>query len=416
MIAAMARLLARCRTASRCLSRGLAAAFLVACSALSAPALAAPPLWQSSIILGDGQTFTGVGQGAAVTSSPMILSTNAGLAGSDPAEAQLCFIGTLDPAKVTGKIVVCDRGVNARTEKSQAVRDAGGVGMILANPTPNTLDADVHAVPTVHVDSAAGAAIKAYASTAAATASLTAGVRIFALSTTALVSSVKPSRSGMPVTFTATVDAGALAPEGSVTFTVGGLPIPGCTAVALTARQASCTVSPFNTITMEAAYSGDDGLNPSSATLAHQVEQPPPAQQPQNSPPEPQTATVPEPAISELKLRARCVRRSKAGRVRVAMSMQLARPAALQILVERAVGSRGRRRCPPPRSRGETTTRFRPAATLHRDPVAAGAAALTRQVTLRPRLAPGFYRLTIRAELDDASLSPPVRGFVRVLR
>ena len=34
----------------------------------------------------------------------------------------------LDPAKVAGKIVVCDRGVTARVNKSLAVQDAGGVG------------------------------------------------------------------------------------------------------------------------------------------------------------------------------------------------------------------------------------------------------------------------------------------------
>ena len=42
-------------------------------------------------------------------------------AGAAPHEAALCFLGTLDPAKVAGKIVVCDRGTNARVEKSQAV-------------------------------------------------------------------------------------------------------------------------------------------------------------------------------------------------------------------------------------------------------------------------------------------------------
>jgi hypothetical protein len=411
MIAAMTRLLV-----ARCLEVGQAAAFLATCSALStaAPAHAAPPVWQSSIVLGNGQTFTGAGQGTAVPPSPLILSSTAGLAGSDPLEAQLCFIGTLDPAKVAGKIVVCDRGVNARPDKSQAVADAGGVGMVLANLTPNTLNADVHAVPTIHVDSTVGAAIKAYvASSAGASGSLRAGVRIFAPSTTSLASSANPSKAGMPVTFTATVDAGALDPTGSVAFTVGGLPIPGCAVVALTARQASCSVSPLNAFTMTAAYSGDDGLDPSSATLAHQVEQPPPAQPPQNSP---QTPSVAEPAISALKLSARCVRRAKAGRVRVAMTLQLARPSKLQILFERAVGVRARRTCPRQRSTGEPTSRFRPAATVHRGPGAAGVAAVARRLTLRPRLAPGSYRVTIRAELDDASLSRPVRGFVRVLR
>jgi hypothetical protein len=33
-----------------------------------------------------------------------------------------------------GKIVVCDRGITARVNKSLAVQEAGGVGMILLNP------------------------------------------------------------------------------------------------------------------------------------------------------------------------------------------------------------------------------------------------------------------------------------------
>ena len=67
---------------------------------------------------------------------------------SDPAEVALCFAGTLDPAVVTGKIVLCDRGVNARVDKSLAVLQAGGVGMVLANTSANTLNADLHSVPT----------------------------------------------------------------------------------------------------------------------------------------------------------------------------------------------------------------------------------------------------------------------------
>ena len=72
--------------------------------------------------------------------------------GATTANATLCLPGTLGDA--TGKIVLCERGQNARVEKSEVVEAAGGVGMILANPTPNSLDADLHSVPTVHVDDA----------------------------------------------------------------------------------------------------------------------------------------------------------------------------------------------------------------------------------------------------------------------
>ena len=60
------------------------------------------------------------------------------------------------------KIVVCDRGTNARVNKSQAVQEAGGIGMILVNTAPNSLNADFHFVPTVHLSEIDGAAVKAY--------------------------------------------------------------------------------------------------------------------------------------------------------------------------------------------------------------------------------------------------------------
>ena len=133
-----------------------------------------------SATLGNGTTFTGPGTGPAVPSSPLIASTSAGLAGEDPEEVRLCFDGTLDPAKVTGKIVACDRGVNARTDKSLAVKNAGGVGMILMNTSPNSLNADFHYVPTIHVSEVDRATILAYITSAGAgaTASLVRVTRV----------------------------------------------------------------------------------------------------------------------------------------------------------------------------------------------------------------------------------------------
>ncbi|MFX8860567.1 PA domain-containing protein, partial [Acinetobacter baumannii] len=72
-----------------------------------------------------------------------------------------------------GKIVVCDRGSNARVEKSQAVKEAGGIGMILVNVTPGSLDNDFHSVPTVHLPDTDRAALLDYVrGTADATATL----------------------------------------------------------------------------------------------------------------------------------------------------------------------------------------------------------------------------------------------------
>ncbi len=82
----------------------------------------------------------------------------------------------LDPAKVAGKIVVCDRGTSARVNKSLAVQQAGGVGMILTNTSPNSLNADLHSVPTVHLPEHGSCRRSGpTAATAGATASLGAG-------------------------------------------------------------------------------------------------------------------------------------------------------------------------------------------------------------------------------------------------
>lgn len=131
--------------------------------------------YRGTTTLGDGNTYAGATLGSGVGSKPLVLSAAAGLAGADPNEARLCFIGTLDPAKVAGRIVVCDRGVNARTDKSIAVQQAGGAGMILVNTSPNTVNGDIHAVPSIHVDDVVGPAIKAYAATAGATGSISPG-------------------------------------------------------------------------------------------------------------------------------------------------------------------------------------------------------------------------------------------------
>ena len=49
------------------------------------------------------------------------------------AGGEFCIPGELDPAVVTGTIVLCRRGVVGRADKSFAVAEAGGVGMVLYN-------------------------------------------------------------------------------------------------------------------------------------------------------------------------------------------------------------------------------------------------------------------------------------------
>ena len=107
--------------------------------------------------------FSGIGASltGGLTDVPLVDSAAVGSAGSDPTGAALCLPGSLDPAAVAGRAVVCQRGQNARVEKGKAVLDAGGVGMVLVNMKPDEdVVADLHWVPAVHVSAADGAEIR----------------------------------------------------------------------------------------------------------------------------------------------------------------------------------------------------------------------------------------------------------------
>jgi subtilisin family serine protease len=141
---------------------------------------------KGSVTLGNGVTYQGASVATAVGPAPLVDSTTVGLAGAAADRVALCYAaadngGTpvLDPAKVAGKIVLCDRGVTGRVNKSLAVQQAGGVGMILVNTSPNSINADFHFVPTVHLPDTDRAAVKAYAATPGATATINASTIVF---------------------------------------------------------------------------------------------------------------------------------------------------------------------------------------------------------------------------------------------
>lgn len=114
-----------------------------------------PRFFQGTVVLGDGTEFTGSSMTQSVGSTLLV---DADFAGGD-----LCRPGTLDANAVAGKIVLCRRGAIARVAKSDAVHQAGGVGMIMyENSDDNSLFSDSHWVPSVQVDNTPGLAIKAY--------------------------------------------------------------------------------------------------------------------------------------------------------------------------------------------------------------------------------------------------------------
>ncbi|KKY31868.1 putative minor extracellular protease vpr [Diaporthe ampelina] len=137
----------------------------------------------ATIVLGDGQNFTGKslsvnedGTLPAFQELPLILASNAASGNiTNNTDASLCLAGSLSPTKVAGKIVVCVRGGDiARVAKGQNVKDAGGAAMVLVNTeeTGEDILADTHVLPAVHLGAADGASVLAYAKSADATAAL----------------------------------------------------------------------------------------------------------------------------------------------------------------------------------------------------------------------------------------------------
>jgi len=128
--------------------------------------------FSGDVLLGNAAKYTGASLNVnPLPAATLIRAEDAGVGGGN---ASLCFTSgdmtatpvagqvLLDPAKVAGKLVICTRGTSPRVNKSLAVLNAGGVGMIEVD-NGSGLVAEVHSVPTVHVSAADGAAIKAYA-------------------------------------------------------------------------------------------------------------------------------------------------------------------------------------------------------------------------------------------------------------
>ncbi|XVF17563.1 hypothetical protein REPUB_Repub10bG0134100 [Reevesia pubescens] len=116
------------------------------------------------VSLGNGKNFSGVSlyRGSPLPGKllPFVYAGNA----SNATNGNLCMMGTLIPEKVAGKIVLCDRGMNARVQKGAVVKASGGLGMVLANIAANgeELVADAHLLPATTVGQKSGDALKSY--------------------------------------------------------------------------------------------------------------------------------------------------------------------------------------------------------------------------------------------------------------
>ena len=182
----------------------------------------------------------------------------------------------------------------------------------------------------------------------------------------------------------------------------------------------------FNGLDSFSYRAGDGGLESDPVTVTIEVrpvDEPPPPADPASTPSAGTGATPPagvaapagsaapaDPAIAQLRLASGCVRRSHSGRVRIRMRMRMARPRPVQVRIDRRVGTEAGLACSMP----NPGRRFRKVTTLRRLPTQPAAAG-RRRLTLKLRLAPGMYRLTVRAHLEGNRLSPPRRRYVRVL-
>ncbi len=113
-------------------------------------ALTSDRAFQSRLVLtaDDGSQFskTGATITQGVTDKRVVLASN--VAHYRDALCQEPF-----PANsVRNKVVVCERGVNARVDKGYNALQGGAAGMILYNPTRSDVETDNHWLPAIHLD------------------------------------------------------------------------------------------------------------------------------------------------------------------------------------------------------------------------------------------------------------------------
>ncbi len=220
---------------------------------------------KAEVTLGNGAKYSGASLNVnPLGSAPLIRAEDAGLGGG---AASLCFSDAgaaagfnqvkLDPAKVTGKVVICTRGENARVDKSLAVLEAGGIGMVMADNGAG-LVSEAHSVPSVHVSSADGAAIKSYAVAQAASASA-------AISAFAIAVAPAPIMAGFSSRGPNAGDSNMLKPD----LTAPGVDVIASVTAALTpAEHALVAIGEMVPPPAYASYQGTSMSSPHVAGLA----------------------------------------------------------------------------------------------------------------------------------------------------
>ncbi|MFF3380498.1 S8 family serine peptidase [Streptomyces sp. NPDC002680] len=128
--------------------------------------------YTSNLVLGDGRRFRHDKLQAAAPTAPLVDAGDVRKPDADAAQATLCAPGTLDPGKMKGKIVVCNRGGNLFFEDK--VKAACSVALALANTATSSQDFAhyVFGLPLIQLPHADAKTVKEYAAGSGATGEL----------------------------------------------------------------------------------------------------------------------------------------------------------------------------------------------------------------------------------------------------
>ncbi|XP_073121564.1 subtilisin-like protease [Henckelia pumila] len=118
---------------------------------------------RATALLGNKQQYHGesVHHYKAETVLPLVYAGS--LNESDPF-APYCYQDSLNGTDIKGKVVLCEAGGLLATEKGEAVKNSGGVAMILLNSEgyANTIQAQAHVLPATRLSYADGLKVKSY--------------------------------------------------------------------------------------------------------------------------------------------------------------------------------------------------------------------------------------------------------------
>ncbi|QSB05107.1 S8 family serine peptidase [Natronoglycomyces albus] len=133
---------------------------------------------RSDFVLGDGQVFESAAFQSAELEFPLVSAVDVARDDADPAAARTCATGTIDPAKVDGEAILCERD-DARLGSSLAeVRNAGAGAFIFANTEEhpaNQLYLVRNEFPIINIGLEAGEAARVYAASVGEDAAVTIG-------------------------------------------------------------------------------------------------------------------------------------------------------------------------------------------------------------------------------------------------